>query len=212
MENKSRRDAAGSRGQNTRQQILAATEKIIQERGLARVTTKEIAREAGFSEGTLYKHFTDKEDLFLSVIHKNLPSFARVLEEHPAGTETVRANLEKIALAALSYYDKLIPLSASFLADTELLASYRRTLETTGSGPQRFYERMADYIAEEQRLGRIDPRQDPLNISVLLLGPCFQYAFFRLFLGTSPSPTADQQYVVGVIQTLISGLEPKGSV
>ena len=33
-------------------------------KGLVRATTKEIARAAGLSEGTLYNHFANKEELF----------------------------------------------------------------------------------------------------------------------------------------------------
>lgn len=209
MEEKTGREVARGRGQETRRLILAATERIIQERGLARVTTKEIAREAGCAEGTLYKHFTDKEDLFLSVVRENLPSVVHVLQEHRAGTQTVRANLEEIALATLAYYDKLIPLAASFLADTALLASYRRILDEIQGGPQRLYERIAAYIAEEQQLGRIDPQQEPMSACTLLLGSCFQFAFYRHFLGNNPLPITDQHYVAGLVKTLIAGLEPK---
>ena len=36
-------------------------------KGLARATTKEIAKAAGFSEAAPYKHFADKTELFLVV-------------------------------------------------------------------------------------------------------------------------------------------------
>jgi AcrR family transcriptional regulator len=38
----------------TRQYILEATERILQTKGLARLTNKEIAQEVGCAEGTLY--------------------------------------------------------------------------------------------------------------------------------------------------------------
>ena len=52
----------------TRQKILDATQKLIQLRGLSRVTTKEIARETGLSEGALYRHFEHKEEVFFAII------------------------------------------------------------------------------------------------------------------------------------------------
>lgn len=48
----------------TRQKILEATEHLVQLKGLTRVTTKEIARETGLSEGALYRHFEHKEEVF----------------------------------------------------------------------------------------------------------------------------------------------------
>ena len=49
---------------------------VMPTRGLARTTTKEIARAAGYSEATLYKLFDDKFDLFLCVLAERLPTIA----------------------------------------------------------------------------------------------------------------------------------------
>ena len=59
----------------TRQYILEAAERMLQSKGLARLTNKEIAQEAGCAEGTLYNHFETKEDLILSAIEEHLPDF-----------------------------------------------------------------------------------------------------------------------------------------
>src|SRR2546422_11625953 len=106
----------------TRQKILEATARLLQMKGLARVTTKEIARETGLSEGALYRHFEHKEEVFFAVLTKHLPTFMELFQSHVAGTGNVSENLEAIALAAIEYYEQLRPLSASFFADTELLA------------------------------------------------------------------------------------------
>ena len=59
----------------TQQQILEAVERLIHSKGLARVTTKEIARATGLSEGALYRHFDHKEEVFFAILIKNLFSF-----------------------------------------------------------------------------------------------------------------------------------------
>src|SRR5438067_12591771 len=115
----------------TRQKILEATARLIQMKGLARVTTKEIARETGLSEGALYRHFEHKEEVFFAVLTKNLPAFLEIFETHVAGAGSVSENLKAIALAAIQYYGQLIPMSASFFADTELLAHYQAMLRQT---------------------------------------------------------------------------------
>src|SRR5947209_7075230 len=65
------------RGENmtgeTRQKILDAAEKLLLLKGLARVTTKEIARETGLSEGALYRHFDHKEEIFFALMARHLP-------------------------------------------------------------------------------------------------------------------------------------------
>ncbi len=193
---------------NTRQQILDATRRIIHARGLARVTTKEIAREANCAEGTLYKHFEHKEDLFLSIVQQNLPPILETLHEYAPGTHTLAKNLQAHALAALNYYDKLVPLAASFFADIDLLTRFRSIMHDMQAGPFRLYERLATYIEEEQRLGRIQSEQEPLSIAALLLGPCFHYVFNHHFLGTYLLPISPEQYVEDIVRILITGLSP----
>src|SRR5215210_7138434 len=53
-----------ARGAGTRERILAAAREVMLSKGLVRATTKEIARAADLSEGTLYNHFANKEELF----------------------------------------------------------------------------------------------------------------------------------------------------
>ena len=193
---------------DTRQKILEATERLIQLRGLARVTTKEIARETGLSEGALYRHFAHKEEVFFELLLKYLPVFLQTLQAHPAGTGTVNENLETIALAALDYYGQLMPMMASFFADTNLLEQFRATLHRVGGGPDKFFETIAAYIEAEQQLGRIERQVPALSIAIQLLGPCFQYEFQRQLTGDQPLGQTKQAFVKHLIQGLAPGKFP----
>jgi AcrR family transcriptional regulator len=194
----------------TRERILDATERVILERGLARVTTKEIARAAGVAEGTLFKYFERKDDLLLAVVQEHVPPFVAVTHPEQAGTGTVGEHLEEIAQAAMAYYAHLIPPTIAFCADATLLARHREWMQAQQTGPQRIFERVAAYIAAEQRLGRLDAQRDPLSVAAFLLGPCYQYAFLRHFMGADPLPLSDQQFVSGLVQTLMEGVAPHG--
>jgi AcrR family transcriptional regulator len=60
--------ARGKRVENkekTKRAILQAALKLFAEKGFYRTTTKEIARQAGIAEGTLFNYFETKEDLAL---------------------------------------------------------------------------------------------------------------------------------------------------
>src|SRR6266849_2277544 len=148
------------RGENmageTRQKILDAAEKLFILKGLARVTTKEIARETGLSEGALYRHFEHKEEVFFAILAKTLPAFLNAFETHLPGTGDATSNLQAIALAAMDYFAGLIPMSASFLADTELLTQYRQKMSQVTAagqgGPQKIEDLLVAYLEEEQQL------------------------------------------------------------
>ena len=194
--------------EDTHQQIVDAVEKLMITKGLARVTTKEIAQATGLSEGALYRHFSHKEDVFFVVLQKHLPVLVDVLDRQVAGTKTVRENLIEIALAVLSYYEQLIPINASFFADTDLLNRFREALRQIGGSPRLLHERVADYIEEEQRLGRIEPHLPALSIASLLLGSVHLYGFMRQMLGENPFDTTDRQFVENITQIVTQGILP----
>jgi len=100
-----------------RERILTAAAEVMRTKGLARSTTKEIARASGFSEATLYKHFASQEELFLAVLGERLPGFiALLLNDLPArvGRGTVPRNLQEVACAAVALYGQVIPLSGAY--------------------------------------------------------------------------------------------------
>jgi AcrR family transcriptional regulator len=196
----------------TREKIVEAAERVMRERGLAKTTTKEIARAAGYSEGTIYKHFESKEDLFLAVLTERLPSFVALVEELPArvGRGKVRETLEEVARNALAYYGQIVPMAASIFSEPRLLARHREGLRKRGAGPRMVNEALAAYLDAEQRLGRVREDADPEAAAAMLLGACYQQAFFRSYLGEDAPTEGEEGFVEGVVRTLMRSLSPSG--
>ncbi|MBI1880336.1 MAG: TetR/AcrR family transcriptional regulator, partial [Chloroflexi bacterium] len=165
--------------------------------------------EAGCAEGTLYKHFATKEALILAAIEENLPDFLTVVREDRIGQGSIEANLQEIALAAIRYYRKLVPLATALFADMDLLAHFRNWMQEHRGGPLRIYEVVARYVAGEQRLGRLKQDIEPFSFAALLLGTCHQYVFIQYFQGHDPFPVSEGQFVAGVVQTLLLGGAPQ---
>jgi AcrR family transcriptional regulator len=195
----------------TRAQLVDAAERVLRTRGLARATTKEIAREAGCAEGTLYLHFADKLDLVRAVHEKLLPAFVEVVRHLPgrAGTGTVEGNLTEVASSALRLYRDLLPLGSSLFADPELLARFRALLAERGGGPQLAWEPVVAYLRAEQALGRVAADADPAAAAALLLGACQQLVFVELMTGPEALPFRDRPDPAAVlVATLQRGLTP----
>jgi AcrR family transcriptional regulator len=190
----------------TRQKILDAAQNLIETGGFTRLTTRRIAEQAGVAEGTIFKYFKRKEDLALAVVIENSPKFREALANKRAGQGSVRKNLEDIALAIIQFSDKLVPLAAALFADSELLERHRQALNETGRGPKDAFDLIAAYVAEEQKLGRVNHNVAPLSVSALLLGPCFYWAFLRQGLGRNVLPIKDKQYATRLVGTLMRGL------
>lgn len=203
-------EAAGvsARAQSTRIRILDAAAAVMSDRGLAHATTKEISRAAGFSEATLYKHFQDKEDLFLTVMRERLPTdfigrLAGLADR--AGTGTVRALLQEVAAAAVPFYRDLVPMLGAAFAQPDLLARHQQSLKASSLGPHLALPALAEYLRAEQRLGRLTERAQPDALAALLLGACFQRAFLIAFEGEHLADRSADEFA----QTLIDSLLPE---
>lgn len=192
--------------QETRQKILDAAEKLILLKGLTQVTIKEIARETGLSEGALYRHFDHKEEIFFALMARQLPVLFDTFQTRPPGTGILSENFIALALATIRYYEQLLPMGVSFLADTQLLTHFRAKVQPLGMGPHNLVERVAIYIEQEQHLGRINQQVSALSIAVLLLGPCFQRVFFQQFLGSDPFNKTDRQFAEELVQGLANSI------
>jgi AcrR family transcriptional regulator len=195
----------------TRAQIVDAAERVLRSKGLARATTKEIAREAGCAEGTLYLHFADKLDLVRAVHEKLLPTFIELAGRLPerAGTRTVEANLTELARGAMRLYREMLPVGSSLFADPELLRRFQARLAEQGAGPHRAWEPVVAYLRAEQALGRVSPAADPAAAALLLLGACEQLMFVELMTGPEALPFRDRaDPAAELVFTLLAGLSP----
>lgn len=55
-------------GDERRQQIISASIEVFSRCGFSGATTKEIARAAGVSEATVFKHFANKDELYSAIL------------------------------------------------------------------------------------------------------------------------------------------------
>lgn len=194
------------RGETTRRRILDAASRVIRARGLAHMTTREVAREAGLSEAALYKYFHDKDELFLAVMEIRLRPFVGLVVRLPeqAGTDTVEAHLREIARESMAVFEDSGRLAMALFAEPSLLARQREAL--AGAGPHHANLLLAEYLRREQALGRLSAHADPDAAANLLLGACFQRAFFVAFVGRAalllPDPEYIEQTVGAVMRTL----------
>lgn len=112
--------------------ILAAAIQVIRGRGIVAATTKEIARTAGVSEGSLYNHFDNKTALFAAALGEVAGTARAAMMEvvGSAGRGTVEANLTRLAARMVEFYGELLPMTGPVLADPDLIEWLR------AGGPQ----------------------------------------------------------------------------
>jgi AcrR family transcriptional regulator len=195
----------------TRDTILDAAADIMRTRGMANATTKQIAKAAGFSEATLYKHFRDKEEIFIDVLRERLPTFTPMVSalQGSAGRDGLRDALAEVGRRAIAFYYESFPIAASVFSEHGLLAHHRSVLASRGAGPHKAGETLAGYLRAEQKHGRIAPSARPDAVAAMLLGACLQYAFLGSFAGRPLDSAAAQSYVDEIVDTLMPALTPR---
>ena len=75
----------------TRERIVEAARSLFAEKGFDRTTTAEIAREAGISEGTIYRHFKSKKELLMECVIPVLQKIIDLTEDYYPRENNLRA-------------------------------------------------------------------------------------------------------------------------
>ncbi|MFI1939368.1 TetR/AcrR family transcriptional regulator [Streptomyces purpureus] len=192
----------------TRERILDAAHELWLTVGLARTTTKEIARSADCSEAALYKYFASKEELFVGVLRERLPELTPLLDRLAAdpGELGVEENLTEVARQAARFYAESFPIGASLFAETRLKARHDEALRELGTGPHTPIERLDAYLRAERAAGRIRADADTFAAASLLLGACVQRAFaYDATVGKEPPQDLDT-FAASIARTLLRGL------
>lgn len=192
---------------STRDRILDAAATVLRDRGVARATTKEIAREAGCSEALLYKYFTDKQELFLGVLAERAPHLSP--PDSLVGSRTVTANLTELVRQLIDFYTRSFPMAASIFGAPELLAAHRAGMRRLGAGPDAPARRVQTYLDAESARGRIAAGVDTEAAARTLTGAALLEAFLVLYDGADEVPDAERvaERIVATVP-LTSGTAP----
>ncbi|RAJ71901.1 TetR family transcriptional regulator [Streptomyces sp. Amel2xB2] len=205
---------SSARPRPTRERILDAAEERMRTIGLARATTKEIARAAACSEAALYKHFSGKEEIFVHVLKERLPPLNPLLDELGAGeasaARTVEQNLIEIARRAARFYEHSLPIAASLFAEPTLLRRHDEAMRSLGTGPHKPVEALAGYLRAELAAGRVRPGADPEAAAALLLGACSQRAILLSIGGGAEASQPLEDFAADIVRTLLAGIAPVG--
>jgi len=161
------------------QAIVAAALELIENEGLSRLTTKEVARRAGVSEASVFYHFGDKVGLLRAVVLAGLEPIARFEPSALAADaeEPLDRTLADIARAFESFFDQALPITEAIQGDPELRKAFREGLVRRDLGPHRGVAFLVELLDAMRRSGRIAGDADERAVAVLLMGASFLRAW-----------------------------------
>jgi AcrR family transcriptional regulator len=174
----------------TRRALIEATAEVIRRVGVAGLTTKQVARAAGRSEGTIYNHFTDKLDLVEALLRTYVDDLRISMEQLEPGRGEVVEQLRTLMRGQIAARRQLLPVEAGLLADPDLRERHRDMLDDAQKGPQRGHHRLTEYLEAEQRLGRFPADRDPQATAFAILAACREGAYLEFIIGPDNLPIA----------------------
>ncbi|WP_019120671.1 TetR/AcrR family transcriptional regulator [Brevibacillus massiliensis] len=118
----------------SKQDLIESAKQCIVEHGIQQLTLKAVAEKAGVSQGTVYYHFRQKEQLLLDVVSDLChSSWKKIQQPQPGDPDVIRSALESArsrCTADSSYHQLFFSLVVSGLQHEEIRKQLGELIET----------------------------------------------------------------------------------
>jgi AcrR family transcriptional regulator len=162
-----------------REAILAAALELLRERGIARVTAREVAVLAGVSEASVFYHYKDRAGLLQAVFEQGLQPLKELAESVARSGPGLHEVLVRYATTLEQFLDQALPVMAAAQSDVALRDAMAEYMTEQGLGPHRGVAALGDFLAAEQAAGRVRAGIDPYATAMLFVGACYTRAAQR---------------------------------
>jgi AcrR family transcriptional regulator len=189
------------------ERILEAARAVFLEHGIA-ATTAEVAKRAGVAEGSIFKRFATKTDLFKAAMQIEFddPDFIRTVvaardEDDP------RETLFQVGLQAVAFFRRLMPL-IMLQFGTGKKNGVPDQLLGANAPPLRALNAISAFVERQIRAGRMR-KHEPQIVARMLMGSIQSYVFFEIiYRAQQKMPLPVEEYLRGLINVLWTGVEP----
>jgi AcrR family transcriptional regulator len=194
--------------QERRERILDAATHVFGEKGFEGANVSDIAQAACMGKGTIYLYFKNKEEIFSAILAERsfVPELAQLMQDEQAPFEEILRKLVENYLEFLESHMPLIRMAITeayrFPAHADLV--YRQII-LRGS------ELLANYLADQARIGNIRPLRNPCLTAQAIMGVMAAHLYSQELLGgKNIMPITHQAWTEEVMQLLMSGIQPYG--
>jgi TetR/AcrR family transcriptional repressor of mexJK operon len=181
--------AARQEASPKRQRVLEAARALFLARGYGAVSMDAVAQRAGVSKATLYAYFQSKDALFATMMDGC--SLTDMVEERlfalaPADLPAALTAIGQTVLRFLVRPDILAVFRIA-VAESARFPELGQTFHARG--PQRFLDRLTEWLVEQQRAGRVRQAADPVVAAQQFAALLRSGLFLRTTLALPPPPT-----------------------
>ncbi|WP_410655743.1 TetR/AcrR family transcriptional regulator [Amycolatopsis sp. lyj-112] len=196
--------------QRTHEHLLDAGREVFLRRGFLMATVEEIAADAGYTRGAVYKHFGGKEGLWLAIIEATTEAHLQGLRK-ALDHATTRDQL----IAALAPIDPADKDAAKWsAAAAEVLAATAQQPETAtliAAIQRRHDDEVVALLSEHSRRLHLEPAM-PLHQAVIMLGALGIGLALRRTVAPAGDPAAILTHVLDSVFPPATGPSPRTRV
>lgn len=173
------------------QQITDAALQLIGKKGISSATTAEIAAAVGISEGNLYRHFKNKEDIIGAVVDKIGNDLVAILDVAANKADPVK-KLEEIFKQHLSYIEEHAGIPRTIFSE-EVLVLSEKLRSKVRDNILNYFSGISAIIKQGQVAGVIDQEMDHEAVTSMFIGTINFTAIRWVMNNFYPSMTSETE-------------------
>jgi len=197
-----RRSLKERQRQEREELILQASEEVLLEKGYQDASMDEIAARVGIAKGTLYLHFTGKEDLVIALVEREMQAFLKVIEDAIASHTTTRTTLEAILRAMYTgLLGKRFQLLSSLVESADTRTQFMEKREKLRNSKERVTHAITQLLEQGKATGEFD-RTIPTSVMLSTFFTLLPRRGSELYTG----PIASDELITHLIHFYFKGI------
>ena len=154
-----------------KERLIITAIAIIDELGIQRLSTREIAKRQGVSEATLFRHFKNKNELLIAVLEHFSKFDDDIFQSIKFKKLTSKEAIIYFITSHVEYYENY-PAITSIMHSFDVLRYEPELAEKVNSILNNQTEAIKQLIEKAQDAGEISLDADSENLSILIVGFC----------------------------------------
>lgn len=204
MDNSSHPEQKNRKGEQTREKILEHAVELFYEHGFVKASTRQLVARAGMTSSAIYNHFTNKDEILFTIIHragdKVLLTLKEVTEKYDDPDECLRQMVS--SMLYLFKADMMRKEIAIFIDELyQLHGDFRKQCDEQH---RKIFELFREKIGELEKRNLINPINQTVGAFSIIGAMLWVYHWFRDNGTLSIEEIADE-----IIKLLFSGLMRK---
>ncbi len=181
--------------------IMASLAGLMEEKDFHSITTAEIAKHAGVTEGLIYKYFKDKKDLLYQVLGDHFHTFLTRVSARVKRRKTCIGKLEEFICTSLEDYAENRAFSRILLLEVRNSPIY---FESFAYCMVKEYAALALAIIDQGlETGELLPETDPILLRKVILGSIEHACLGEIIFGRGLAPKA---MAAGICNIVLNGV------